>query len=205
MRRSGANQKAGAVRAMRRAGGVRGWSRLRRGPCRRLRDRRHRASPPRRPSRAMSASSTKDGYTRIIVKLAEEVESTVKVAGGIVVVQFKRPVDVGDRESVDAPRPNMSAPRAAIRTAPAFASRSSRKVTVNSMAAGERLFIDLSAGELDRRRARIAAGCDRGSRQARARSREASAPAARRSTRRASGRCGCGSRASRPSRAMSSK
>src|SRR6185436_19985974 len=39
--------------------------------------------------------STKDGYARIIVRLAEEVESTVRVAGGIVVVTFKRPVDFG--------------------------------------------------------------------------------------------------------------
>ena len=46
--------------------------------------------------------STSDGYVRIIVKLAEEVESTVKVAGGIVVVKFKRPVDVGIEKVANA-------------------------------------------------------------------------------------------------------
>src|SRR4051794_26237437 len=86
--------------------------------------------------------STSNGYTRIIVKLAEEVESTVKVAGGIVVVNFKRPVDVGiEKVSSAAPDYVGAARRDPDGTGLRLAL--SRKVTVNSMAAGERLFIDL--------------------------------------------------------------
>ncbi len=86
--------------------------------------------------------STSGGYTRIIVKLAEEVESTVKVAGGIVVVNFKRPVDVGiEKVSSAAPDYVGAARRDPDGTGLRLAL--SRKVTVNSMAAGERLFIDL--------------------------------------------------------------
>ena len=86
--------------------------------------------------------ATKDGYARIIIKLAEEVESTVKVAGGIIVVQFKRPVDVGIEKATTAASEYVGAARrdpdgTGLRIA------LSRKVTVNSMAAGERLFIDL--------------------------------------------------------------
>lgn len=86
--------------------------------------------------------STSGGYTRIIVKLAEEVESTVKVAGGIVVINFKRPVDVGiEKVSSAAPDYVGAARRDPDGTGLRLAL--SRKVTVNSMAAGERLFIDL--------------------------------------------------------------
>src|SRR6187401_3558073 len=86
--------------------------------------------------------STKDGYTRIIVKLAEEVESTVRVAGGIVVVTFKRPVDFGiEKVSNAVPDYVGAARRDPDGTGVRFAL--ARKVTVNSMAAGDRLFIDL--------------------------------------------------------------
>ena len=88
------------------------------------------------------AVSTDGGYVRIVVKLAEEVESTVKVAGGIIVVNFKRPVDVGIEKVSSAAAEYVGAARrdpdgTGLRIALA------RKVTVNSMAAGERLFIDL--------------------------------------------------------------
>ncbi|MEH2478839.1 tetratricopeptide (TPR) repeat protein [Nitrobacteraceae bacterium AZCC 2146] len=82
------------------------------------------------------------GYARIVVKLAEDVESEVTQAGTILVIRFKRPVDVPvDILSDAAPDYIGSARRdpdgAAIRLA------LSRKVTVNSMVAGERIFIDL--------------------------------------------------------------
>jgi hypothetical protein len=82
------------------------------------------------------------GYARIVLKLAEDVESEVTQAGTILVIRFKRPVDVPvDALSDAAPEYVGSARRdpdgSAIRLA------LSRKVTVNSMAAGERIFIDL--------------------------------------------------------------
>ncbi|MDB5531636.1 MAG: tetratricopeptide 4 protein [Devosia sp.] len=82
------------------------------------------------------------GYARIVLKLAEDVESEVTQAGTILVIRFKRPVDVPvDILSDAAPDYIGSARRdpdgSAIRLA------LSRKVTVNSMVAGERIFIDL--------------------------------------------------------------
>ncbi|MDB5502045.1 MAG: tetratricopeptide 4 protein [Tardiphaga sp.] len=82
------------------------------------------------------------GYARIVLKLSEDVESEVTQAGTILVIRFKRPVDVPvDILSDAAPDYIGSARRdpdgSAIRLA------LSRKVTVNSMAAGERVFIDL--------------------------------------------------------------
>jgi tetratricopeptide (TPR) repeat protein len=86
--------------------------------------------------------TTSSGYARIVLNLAEDVESEVKVAGGIVVVSFRKPVDVGIERIVGEAPDYISAARhdpdgRGLRIALA------RKVTVNSMAAGERLFIDL--------------------------------------------------------------
>lgn len=83
-----------------------------------------------------------NGYARLVVKLAEDVDSEVALAGSILVIRFKRPVDVPvDQLSDVLPDYVGSARRdpdgAAIRLA------LSRKVTVNSMVAGERLFVDL--------------------------------------------------------------
>lgn len=132
---------AGAVRAMRRAGNAFEWARFLPGLA---------AacviaganSAAAQAVRGDVTVSTKDGYTRIVVKLAEEVESTVKVAGGIVVISFKRPVDVAIEKVSAAAADYVGAARrdpdgTGLRLALA------RKVTVNSMAAGERLFIDL--------------------------------------------------------------
>jgi tetratricopeptide (TPR) repeat protein len=82
------------------------------------------------------------GYARLVLKLAEDVESEVGMAGTILVVRFKRPVDIPvDALSDSAPEYVGSARRdpdgMAIRLA------LSRKVTVNSMVAGERIFIDM--------------------------------------------------------------
>ena len=75
-------------------------------------------------------------------RIAEEVEWQVRLANGIIVITFKRPVDVavdrisagaGDYISAARRDPDGKAVRIAL----------ARKVTVNSMAAGERLFVDL--------------------------------------------------------------
>jgi hypothetical protein len=82
------------------------------------------------------------GYARLILKLDEDVESEVGVAGTILVIRFKRPVNVSVAKLSDvAPDYIGSARRdpdgSAIRLA------LSRKVTVNAMTAGERIFVDL--------------------------------------------------------------
>lgn len=86
--------------------------------------------------------TTKDGYARIVVQLKQEVESTVKVAGGIVVVHFSEPVDAPiEKVTSGAPGYVGAARRDPDGTGMRIAL--ARKVTVNSMAAGEWLFIDL--------------------------------------------------------------
>lgn len=82
------------------------------------------------------------GYARIVFKLAEDIDSDVSVAGTILVIRFKRPVDVPVESLVDSAPDYIGSARrdpdgSAIRLA------LSRKVKVNSMAAGERLFVDL--------------------------------------------------------------
>jgi tetratricopeptide (TPR) repeat protein len=85
---------------------------------------------------------TSGGYVRIVVHMAEEVESDVRQAGNIVVIGFRRPIEIaGEKIAAEAPGyigasrrdPDGLGVRLAL----------NRKVTVNSMAAGERLFIDL--------------------------------------------------------------
>jgi hypothetical protein len=141
MRRSGANQKASAVQTMRRRIGIGLIARALIGPAAAF------LLAITSPATAQTVKGdvtviNKDGYVRLIVRLAEEVESTTKVAGGIIVVQFKRPVEVGIEKVANAAPDYVGAARrdpdgAGLRIA------LSRKVTVNSMAAGERLFIDL--------------------------------------------------------------
>ncbi|MEX0841064.1 MAG: tetratricopeptide repeat protein, partial [Xanthobacteraceae bacterium] len=83
-----------------------------------------------------------DGYARLVFRLEQEVESDVRLANGIVIISFKQPVDVavdrlggGASDYIGAARrdPDGMGVRIAL----------SRKVRVNSMAAGERLFVDL--------------------------------------------------------------
>ena len=76
-----------------------------------------------------------------MLKLAEDVESDVTTAGSIIVIHFKRPVDISvDRLSDAVPEYVGSARRdpdgTAIRLSLA------RRATVNTMTAGERIFVD---------------------------------------------------------------
>lgn len=94
------------------------------------------------PVRGDVRVTTSGGYARIVIHLGEEVESVVKLAGGIVVVAFKRPVEVPIERVTHSASDYVGAARRdpdgrGLRMA------LSRKVTLNSMAAGERLFIDL--------------------------------------------------------------
>jgi len=82
------------------------------------------------------------GYARLLIKLKEDVPADVVVAGGILIVQFKKPVDIPIELLGDAVPGYVGAVRrdpdgSAIRMALA------QKVRVNVMTAGERIFVDL--------------------------------------------------------------
>ena len=82
------------------------------------------------------------GYARLVIKLAQDVGTEATTAGSILVIRFDHPVDVPiDKLSDAAPDYVGSARRdpdgSAIRLSLA------RRVTVNTMTAGERVFVDL--------------------------------------------------------------
>jgi tetratricopeptide (TPR) repeat protein len=86
--------------------------------------------------------SNEGSYTRLIFRLDEAVDARVRVAGEIIVIEFKRPVAVSvDRLNAGAPEYISAARRdpdgMAIRIALA------RKLKVNTIPAAERLYIDL--------------------------------------------------------------
>jgi tetratricopeptide (TPR) repeat protein len=94
------------------------------------------------PVKGEANFSATGGYARLVLKLEEDVDSDVSVAGSIIVIRFKRPVDISvDKLSDAVPSYVGSARRdpdgAAIRISLA------RRVTVNAMTAGERIFVDL--------------------------------------------------------------
>src|SRR5947208_1055 len=94
------------------------------------------------PVKGEASFSAGGGYARLVFKLAEDVDAEVIAAGSIVVVRFKRPVDIpGDQLSDAGPDyvgsvrrdPDGSAIRLSL----------TRRVTINTMTAGERVFVDL--------------------------------------------------------------
>jgi len=86
--------------------------------------------------------ATAGGYARFIFHFAEDPEPEVRVANGILIVSFKKPVDLSvDKATAQAPDYIGAARRDPDGTALRLAL--SRKVTVNSMNAGEQLFVDL--------------------------------------------------------------
>ena len=94
------------------------------------------------PVKGDIAVNTAGGYARMVFTLAEETEAEVRLANGIVIIAFKQAVDVPvDRIPMQAPGYVNAARRdpdgGAVRLA------LNRKVTVNTMAAGEKLFVDL--------------------------------------------------------------
>jgi tetratricopeptide (TPR) repeat protein len=94
------------------------------------------------PIRGEATFSSGGGFARLVIKLGEDIPSEVTTAGSILVIRFDRAVDVPvDRVPEGAPDYVNSARRDpdgnAIRLS------LSRRVTVNTMNAGERTFIDL--------------------------------------------------------------
>jgi tetratricopeptide (TPR) repeat protein len=92
--------------------------------------------------RGEASVTTTDGYGRLLIRLAIPIESQVRMSGGILVIQFKQPVDVpldritaGATEYIGAARrdPDGRALRFAL----------ARKVKISTMVAAERLYVDL--------------------------------------------------------------
>jgi tetratricopeptide (TPR) repeat protein len=86
--------------------------------------------------------TTSEGYGRLVIKFADFVDAQVRQAGGILIITFKQPVDVpvgrvatGAGDWIGAVRrdPDGRGLRFAL----------ARKLRVNSILAGERLFVDL--------------------------------------------------------------
>jgi hypothetical protein len=94
------------------------------------------------PVKGEATLSATGGYARLVLKLADDVESEVTTAGSILVIRFKQPVDIPVDQLSDAVPDYVTSARrdpdgSAIRLSLA------RRVTVNTMSAGERVFIDL--------------------------------------------------------------
>jgi outer membrane biosynthesis protein TonB len=94
------------------------------------------------PVKGEATFSAAGGYARLVLKLARDVPSDVITAGSILVIRFAQPVDIPvDKLSEAVPDYVNSARRdpdgSAIRLSLA------RRVTINTMTAGERVFVDL--------------------------------------------------------------
>jgi tetratricopeptide (TPR) repeat protein len=94
------------------------------------------------PVKAEITFSSEGGFARLVIKFAEDVGSEVVTAGSILVIRFERPVDISLGKVADAVPDYVGSARrdpdgAAIRLS------LTRNVTVNTMTAGERLFVDL--------------------------------------------------------------
>jgi hypothetical protein len=93
------------------------------------------------PVRGEATFTSGGGFARLVLKLAEDVESEVTTAGSIIIIHFKRPVDIPVEKLSDAVPDYVGSARrdpdgTAIRLS------LSRRATVNTMTAGERIFVD---------------------------------------------------------------
>src|SRR5437773_5844389 len=93
------------------------------------------------PARGEATFTSGGGFARLVFKLAEDVESDVSTAGSIIIIHFKRPVDIPVDKLSDAVPDYVGSARrdpdgTAIRLSLA------RRATVNTMTAGERIFVD---------------------------------------------------------------
>jgi tetratricopeptide (TPR) repeat protein len=94
------------------------------------------------PIKAEVSVSTSAGFARFVFRFAEDTDSEINLNNGILVIAFKTPVDISvDRIPIGAP----DYVNAARRDPDGMAVRLAlgRKVTANSMMAGDRLFVDL--------------------------------------------------------------
>jgi tetratricopeptide (TPR) repeat protein len=86
--------------------------------------------------------TVENGFARFVLLFAEEIETKVRVANNILTISFEKPVDI----AVERVGANSGGYVAAARRDPdkkAIRFALARKVTMNSIAAAERLFVDL--------------------------------------------------------------
>jgi tetratricopeptide (TPR) repeat protein len=93
------------------------------------------------PVKGEAAFAEANGYARLVLKLAQDVPSEVTTAGSIVVIRFEHPIDIPVDQLSDAVPDYVASARrdpdgSAIRLSLA------RRVTINTMSAGERIFVD---------------------------------------------------------------
>src|SRR5580704_69933 len=94
------------------------------------------------PLKTTVAVTVNDGYARLVFTAGEYLDATARVAGNVLIINFKEPVDV----SVDRIAERASVYIGAARRDPdgkAVRMALAQTVTVNTMAAGEKLFVDL--------------------------------------------------------------
>jgi tetratricopeptide (TPR) repeat protein len=94
------------------------------------------------PIKGEATFSASGGFARLVFRLAEDVGTEVSTAGSILVIRFAQPVDIPIDKWAEAVPDYVGAARrdpdgSAIRLSLA------RKVKINTMTAGERVFIDL--------------------------------------------------------------
>src|SRR5215475_810148 len=94
------------------------------------------------PVKGEATFSASGGFARLILKFADDVSTDVVSAGQILVIRFNRPVDVPVEALGDAVPSYVSSAR---RDPDGTAIRLSlvRKVRISTMAAGERVFVDM--------------------------------------------------------------
>jgi tetratricopeptide (TPR) repeat protein len=86
--------------------------------------------------------TVENGFARILLQFGEEVETKARVANNILTITFEKPVDIAvDRVSANSGGYVAAARRDPDRKAIRFAL--ARKVTMNSIAAAEKVFVDL--------------------------------------------------------------
>lgn len=99
-------------------------------------------SAPAEPVKGEATLTAQPGYARLVLKLQEYVPTEVTVAGAILVIQFRKPVDV----PIDLLADSVPAYVGPVRRDPdgtAIRMALTQKVRINMMTAGERVFIDL--------------------------------------------------------------
>ncbi|MDE2063431.1 MAG: tetratricopeptide repeat protein [Bradyrhizobium sp.] len=94
------------------------------------------------PVNAEASFSSGGGFARLVIKFDEDINSEVATAGSILVIRFERPVNISVDQLGELVPDYVGAARrdpdgSAIRLSLA------RKVKINTMTAGERLFVDL--------------------------------------------------------------
>ncbi len=93
------------------------------------------------PVKGEATFSAGGGFARLVLKLSEDVGAEVTTAGSIIVIRFERPVDVSVDKVAEAVPDYVGSAR---RDPDGTAIRLSltRRVTINTMTAGERVFVD---------------------------------------------------------------